>query len=155
MSELLVYVVVFAVYAATVCFLFVMLFIHEFRSLWLRGATAVIGLAALALPVVLTRDTLGYPDPWPAVGHYDVYGWQVDEAAGAMYLFVGRAGTTAPYHLRVPFELKTALELQAAAEEIGTYKQITLDILPAAGDGGEPSYAFFIEKVFPDEHQDE
>ena len=150
MSELLVYIIIFALYAATVAFLFVMLFIHDFRSWWLRGATAVLGLGALAMPALLARDTLGYPDPWPEPGRYELLGWDVDEGADALYLFVMRPGETAPYHLRVPFDLNAALALQKAADEIGTFKEMSVEVLPEGADAG-PGYALTLEKVFGEE----
>jgi hypothetical protein len=150
MSELLVFIVLYALHAATVCFLFVMLFIHDFRRWWLRAATLVLGLAALALPLTMATKTLGYPDPWPGPGRYDVLGWDVDETDDALFLFVMQLDGSEPYHLRVPFDLGVALKLQEAQEGIGTYKQITVDILPESTEYG-PKYAFNIERVFSDD----
>jgi len=150
MTELLVYIVLYALYAATLCFLFVMLFIRDFRRWWLRAATAVFGLAALGLPFTLATRTLGYPDPWPVPGRYDVFGWDVEERSGAIFLFVQPAGAAVPYHMRVPFELGTALKLQSVAENPGIYKQITVDILAERSEAG-PHYVFNIEKVFSDD----
>ena len=150
MSELLVFIILYALYAATVCFLFVMLFIRDFRRWWLRGATFVFGLVALGLPFGLATKTLGYPDPWPAPGRYDVLGWDVDESGGALYLFAMQPGASEPYHVRVPFKLGVALKLQEVAEEVSIYRQITVDIFPDSTDDG-PNYAFNIERVFKEE----
>ncbi len=150
MSELLVFIILYALHAATVCFLFVMLFIHDFRRWWLRAATLVFGLAALALPLTMATKTLGYPDPWPGPGRYDVLGWDVDESGDALFLFVMQLDGSEPYHLRVPFDLGIALKLQEVQEQIGIYKQITVDILPESTEHG-PKYAFNIERVFSDD----
>ncbi len=147
MTELLLFIIIYALYAATVCFLFVMLFIREFRRWWLRGATLAFGLVALALPIGLAGNTLGYPDPWPEPGRYDVLGWDVDEVGEALYLFTMAPDGSEPYHLRVPFDLGTALKLQEVAQEISIYKQITIDIFPESTEHG-PKYAFNIERVF-------
>jgi len=154
MSELLVFIILYALHAATVCFLFVMLFIHDFKRWWLRGATLVLGLASLALPLTLATKTLGYPDPWPGAGRYDVLGWEIDETGGALFLFVMQPEGTKPYHLRVPFDLGIALTLQEVSEEVSIYKQITVDIFDEATKHG-PKYAFNIERVFPDDVEDE
>lgn len=150
MSELLVFIILYALHAATVCFLFVMLFIHDLRRWWLRGATLVLGLGALALPLTMATKTLGYPDPWPGPGRYDVFGWDIDENGGALFLFVMEPDGRAPYHLRVPFDLGVALKLQKVSEEPSIYKQITVDIFPESTNHG-PEYAFNIERVFPDD----
>ncbi len=147
MSELLLFIVIYALYAATVCFLFVMLFIREFRRWWLRGATFAFGLIALGLPFWLANGTLGHPDPWPPPGRYDVLGWDVDEGGSAIYVFAMQPGGSEPYHLRVPFELGTALKLQEVAQETSIYKQITIDVRPESTEHG-PNYAFNIERVF-------
>ena len=150
MSELLVFIILYALHAATVCFLFVMLFIHDARRWWLRAATLVLGLVALGVPLGMATKTLGYPDPWPGPGRYDVLGWDVDESGGALYLFVMAPDGSKPYHLRVPFDLGVALKLQKVAEERSIYKQITVDILPESNKYG-PEYAFNIERVFKDD----
>lgn len=150
MSELLVFIILYALHAAAICFLFTMLFIHEARRWWLRGATLVLGLVALALPLKMATETLGYPDPWPAPGRYDVLGWDVDESGGALFLFVMRRDGSEPYHLRVPFDLGIALRLQKVEEQIGIYKQITVDISAESAEDG-PSYALNIERVFSDD----
>ena len=150
MSELLVFIIIYALHAAAICFLFTMLFIHESRRWWLRGATLIVGLVALALPLKLATETLGYPDPWPAPGRYDVIGWDVDETGGELFLFVMQLDKSGPYHVRVPFNLEIALKLQETREQIGIYKQITVDIHPeSTGDG--PRYTFNIERVFSDD----
>jgi len=154
MSELLVFIILYALHAATVCFLFVMLFIHDFRRWWLRGATLILGLAALALPLGLATKTLGYPDPWPGPGRYDVLGWDIDETGGALFLFVMQPESTKPYHLRVPFDLGVALKLQKVQEEISIYKQITVDISAETTKHG-PKYAFNIERVFSDDEDED
>ncbi len=150
MSELLVFIIVYALHAATVCFLFVMLFVHDVRRWWLKAAALALGLGALILPLNLANKTLGYPDPWPLPGRYDVLGWDVDESGGALFLFVMRPDGSEPYHLRVPFELGIALKLQEVAEEVSIYKQITVDIFPETTEYG-PKYAFNIERVFKDD----
>lgn len=152
MSELLVFIIVYAMHAATVCFLFVMLFVFDLRRWWIKGATLVLGLGALALPLSLATKTLGYPDPWPLPGRYDVHGWDVDENGGALFLFVIEEGGTKPYHMRVPFDLGVALKLQKVAEERSIYKQITVDIFPETTQHG-PKYAFNIERVFADDEE--
>jgi hypothetical protein len=79
-----------------------------------------------------------------------VLGWDVDETDDALFLFVMQLDGSEPYHLRVPFDLGVALKLQEAQEGIGTYKQITVDILPESTEYG-PKYAFNIERVFSDD----
>ena len=154
MSDLLVFIILFALQAAAISFLFAMLYIYDFKRWWLRAITVVFGLAALALPLKLATDTLGYPDPWPAPGQYDVLGWDVDETGGALFLFVMPPDTTAPHHLRLPFDLGLALKLQKAQEQIGIYKQITVDIFDETIEDG-PRYALTIERVFSDDEKDD
>ena len=153
MSELLVFIILYALHAATVCFLFVMLFIHDFRRWWLRAGTLVLGLAAVGVPLAMATKTLGYPDPWPGAGRYDVLGWDVDESGGALYLFVMEPDGAKPYHLRVPFDLGVALKLQDVAENGSIYKQITVDISSETTEYG-PEYAFNIERVFSEDEED-
>ena len=88
MSELLVLIILYALHAAAVCFLFAMLFVNDLRQWWMRIATLALGLVALVLPLMLAHQTLGYPDPWPEPGRYNVYGWDVDEIDGALFLLV-------------------------------------------------------------------
>ena len=147
MSELMVTIVLYAIYAATVAFLFTMLFIRDWRRWWLRVATVAVGAAAVAYPALTARTTLGYPDPWPEDGRYDMLGWQIDEPGRAIYMFLERPGVVEPLHYRVPFDLKTAIALQDAAMEMGTFAEKTIDIRRDP-ETGEVLYEIALEKRF-------
>ncbi len=147
MSELMVTIILYALYAATIAFLFAMLFIRDWRRWWLRVATVAVGAAAIAYPALTARQTLGYPDPTPEPGRYDMLGWQIDEPERAIYVFVERPGQVAPLHYRIPFDLKTAIDLQDAAMAMGSYKEKSLDIRRDP-QTGEISYEITLEKRF-------
>ena len=147
MSELMVTIVLYAIYAATVAFLFAMLFIRDWRRWWLRLATVAVGAAAVVYPVLTARTTLGYPDPWPEDGRYDMLGWQIDEPNRAIYMFLERPGVVEPLHYRVPFDLRTAIALQDAAMEMGTFAEKTIDIRRDP-ETGEVRYDIALEKRF-------
>lgn len=147
MSELMVTIVLYAIYAATVAFLFAMLFIRDWRRWWLRLATVAVGAAAVVYPALTARTTLGYPDPWPEDGRYDMLGWQIDEPNRAIYMFLERPGVVEPLHYRVPFDLRTAIALQDAAMEMGTFAEKTIDIRRDP-ETGEVLYDIALEKRF-------
>ena len=150
MSELLTYIVLFSLQAATVCFLFALLFVQAPRKLWLRAITVGLGLASIALPIYTVSTTLGYPDPWPPAGLYEVRGWDIDEGGGAFYLFVEAPGDPIPRHYKLPFDLETALELQKAREEFGTFEYIRLVVAdPVAG--GSPEFDILMKKRFSED----
>ena len=54
MSELLNYLIFYALFAAPIGFLFAMLFIGELRRWWMRTATVGAGLTALLMPLFVT-----------------------------------------------------------------------------------------------------
>ncbi len=150
MTDLITFLLLYAMFAATLCFLFAMLFIHDTRQWWMRGAVVAVGTVAVALPFFLAPKTLGFPSPWPPEGRYELLGWQIDEADDAFYVFVQPEGEAVPRHYRLPFDLATALELQKVAEERSIYKEMTLKI--AAGPKrSEPRYDFTFERVFSDD----
>ncbi len=150
MADLITFLLLYAMFAATLCLLFAMLFIHQTRRWWMRVAVVATGLVAVTLPFFLAPKTLGYPNPWPPEGRYALLGWEVDEADGAFYVFVQPEGETVPRHYRLPFDLATALELQKVAEERSIYKEMTVEIAEGP-KRDEPRYAFTFERVFPDE----
>lgn len=150
MTDLISFLLLYAMFAATLCFLFAMLFVHDMRQWWMRGAVVAVGLVAVALPFFLAPKTLGFPSPWPPAGRYELLGWHIDEADGAFYVFVQPEGDAVPRHYRLPFDLAVALELQKVTAERSIYKEMTLEI----ADGpkhDEPLYDFTFERVFPDE----
>lgn len=140
-------IVLYALYAATVAFLFAMLFVRDWRRWWLRLATAAVGAAAVAYPVLTARTTLGYPDPWPEDGRYYMLGWQIDEPERAIYMFLERPGEVEPLHYRIPFDLRTAVALQDAAAAPSTFKEKSIDIRRNP-ETGEVDYEITLEKRF-------
>ena len=149
MSDVLQFIVLFAVHAATVCFLFAMLFLHRPRRWALRVLTVAIGVAALAMPYVFLSNTLGYPDPWPRGGVYDVLGWDVDESRREIYLFVTRDGDPTPRHYQVPFSLDAALTLQAVPETLTIFEQLAVEI-EAGAEAAPPGYRFVVRNLNDD-----
>ena len=149
MSDVLQFIVLFAVHAATVCFLFAMLFLHRPRRWALRVLTVAVGAAALAMPYVFLSNTLGYPDPWPRDGVYDVLGWDVDESRREIYLFVTRDGDSTPRHYQVPFSLDAALTLQAAPETLTIFEQLAVEI-EAGAEAAPPGYRFVVRNLNDD-----
>ena len=149
MSDVLQFIVLFAVHAATVCFLFAMLFLHRPRRWALRVLTVAVGVAALAMPYVFLSNTLGYPDPWPRDGVYDVLGWDVDESRREIYLFVTRDGDPTPRHYQVPFSLDAALTLQAAPETLTIFEQLAVEI-EAGAEAAPPGYRFVVRNLNDD-----
>ena len=145
MSDILKFIVLFAVHAATVCFLFAMLFLHRPRRWGLRLVTVAVGVAALAMPYVFLSNTLGYPDPWPRSGVYDVLGWDIDESRQEIYLFVAPEGDPTPRHYQVPFNLKAALTLQEAQETLTIFQKLSVRIEPDAASG-TPAYHFLVRQ---------
>lgn len=140
-------IVLYALYAATVAFLFAMLFVRDWRRWRLRIATAAVGLAAAAYPVFVARTTLGYPDPWPEDGRYAMLGWRIDEPGRAIYMFLERPGQAEPLHYRVPFDLKSAIALQDAEMTPGAFSEKTIDIRRDP-ETGEVAYEIALEKRF-------
>lgn len=150
MSDVMAAIVLYALYAATVAFLFAMLFIRDWRRWWLRLATVAVGCAAAAYPVFVARTTLGYPDPWPEDGHYEMLGWQIDEPERAIYMFLVNPDGAEPLHYRVPFDLRTAIALQDAAAQMGIYRERAV-ILRRDPETGEIGYELAFAKRFPDD----
>ena len=150
MDELISYLTIYALYAATLGLLFVMLFIHEPRSVLQRGVALVTGALALVVPIWLMIQSLGYPDPWPDGDKHQLLGWHVDEADKSIFVFVEQGEGRPPRQLRVPFARDHALELQKAAEHLGTYKEMSIEI--ATGENrSEPHYELNFVKVFDDD----
>ena len=147
MSQVMVTIVLYALYAATIAFLFAMLFVRDWRRWRLRLATAAVGAAALAFPVFAARTTLGYPDPWPEDGRYHMLGWRIDEPERAIYVFLERPGQAEPVHYRIPFDLKSAIALQDAAAAPSTFSERTIDIRRDP-ETGEVRYDITLEKRF-------
>lgn len=149
MSDLVTLIIGYSIYAATLAFLFAILFVYDFRRWSLRLATAAVGIAAVLAPAFLATRTLGYPTPWPPAGRYDLIGWEVSEADKVIYLFVAGAGDPVPRHFQVPFVFEDAVTLQQAQNAFGTFKTMAVDIVDGL-DGGPPRYTLIFEKVFPD-----
>ena len=145
MSDILQFIVLFAIHAATVCFLFTMLFLHRPRQWGLRLVTVIIGVVALAMPYVFLSNTLGYPDPWPGSGVYDVLGWDIDESRQEIYLFVAQEDDSTPRHYQVPFSLKAALTLQEAQETLTIFEKLSVRIEPGATPD-MPAYHFLVRQ---------
>lgn len=156
MDEILHHIVLFGVHAAAVCALFAILFIDAPRRLPLRVITIVLGLVAMVLPVFAIYGTLGYPDPWPAPGNYDVLGWKFDEARRAIYAFVRQEGEERPRLYKVDFDLSTALGLQEAREHPEYLDRIGLVV--TAREEGPPEIGFeFVKRnvIFSPAEQEE
>ncbi len=147
MSALMVQIVLYALYAATIAFLFAMLFIRNWRRWWLRLATAAVGACAIAYPLFTARNTLGFPDPRPEPGRYHMLGWEIDEPERAIYMFLERPGQVEPLHYQIPFDLKSAIALQNAAMEIGTFKEKSITIWNDP-ETGAVQYEITLEKRF-------
>ena len=150
MSELLNYLIFYALFAATIGFLFAMLFIGELRRWWMRTATVGAGLTALLMPLFVTAKILGYPDPWPPEGRYEVLGWEIVEADHAFFVLVKKPGNDVPHHYKLPFRLDTALKLQEAEQLGSIFRNISLVVTQGLSDE-MPGAVFTFEKVFPDE----
>ena len=150
MTELLNYLVFYSLFAATLGFLFVMLFIGELRRWWIRPITIAAGVFALGLPFYVTFKTLGYPDPWPPNGTYEVLGWEVNEVDQVFFVMVQKEGEDAPQHYKVPFKLDTALKFQEATENRGVFKRIMLVISPGVTPD-LPDTLFTFERAFSGE----
>ena len=145
MSEILKFIVLFAIHAATVCFLFAMLFLHRPQRWGLRLLTVVIGIAALAMPYLFLSNTLGYPDPWPRGGVYDVLGWDIDESRQEIYLFVAEGDDAVPRQYQVPFNLEAALTLQETQESLTIFEKLSVRIEPG-GTPEKPIYHFLVRQ---------
>ena len=150
MAELLNYLILYSLFAATLGFLFVMLFIGELRRWWMRVATIAAGVFALGLPFFVTFKTLGYPNPWPSEGKYEVFGWQVNELDQAYFVMVAKEGENAPQHYKVPFKLNTALKFQEARENVGRFRRISL-VISSGSQPDLPNTVFTFEKAFSGE----
>jgi len=107
--------------------------------------TIAVGVAALALPYVFLSNTLGYPDPWPRSGVYDVLGWDIDESRQEIYLFVSQKNDPTPRHVQVPFNLQAALTLQEAQETLTIFQTLSVRI-EAAGTPQMPTYQFLVRQ---------
>ena len=145
MSDILQFIVLFAIHAATLCFLFAMLFLHRPRRWGLRLVTVAVGVAALAMPYVFLSNTLGYPDPWPRSGVYDVLGWDIDESRQEIYLFVAQEDNPTPRHVQVPFHLQAALALQEAQETLTIFQKLSVRIEPGRTPE-TPAYHFLVRQ---------
>lgn len=145
MSDILQFIVLFAIHAATVCFLFGMLFLYRPRRWGLRLVTIAVGVAALAMPYVFLSNTLGYPDPWPQSGVYDVLGWDIDESRREIYLFVSQEDDPTPRHVQVPFNLEAALTLQEARETLTIFQVLSVRV-ESAGTPETPAYRFLVRQ---------
>ena len=145
MSDILQFIVLFAIHAATVCFLFAMLLLYRPRQWGLRLVTVLIGVVALAMPYVFLSNTLGYPDPWPGNGVYDVLGWDIDESRQEIYLFVAQEEDSTPRHYQVPFNLEAALTLQEAQETLTIFEKLSVRIEPGATPD-MPAYHFLVRQ---------
>lgn len=154
MSEVMTAIVLYALYAATLAFLFAMLFVRDWRRWHLRLATAALGAVAAAYPVFVARTTLGYPDPWPEDGRYEMLGWQIDEPGRAIYMFLVNPDGPDPLHYRAPFDLKSAIALQEAATQTGIYKERAV-IIGRDAETGEVGYELVFVKRFPDDAEAE
>jgi len=93
---------------------------------------------------------LGYPDPWPPNGTYEVLGWEVSEVDQVFFVMVQKEGEDAPQHYKVPFKLDTALKLQEATENRGVFKRISLVISPGL-QPDLPDTVFTFERAFSGE----
>ena len=139
MSDILQFIILFAIHAATVCFLFAMLFLHCPRRWALRVMTVGVGVLALVMPYFFLSNTLGYPDPWPGSGVYEVLGWDIDESRQEIYLFVTAEGDPTPRHYQVPFSLEAALTLQESQETLTIFEHLAVGI-----EAAPPGYRLFV-----------
>ncbi len=133
MSDILQFIMVNALHAAALCFLFAMLFLHSPQRRGLRLFTVLIGVAAMVLPSLLVPRTLGYPDPWPQNGVYDVLGWAANESQGDIYLFVEQTSEPIPRHVKVPFDLDVALALEKVHVDLSVREKLSVQIQMGPG----------------------
>jgi len=143
-EEILKHIVLIGVHAAAICAIFAILFIDAPARWPMRVFTIALGLVALVVPVITMYDTLGYPDPWPEPGNYDVIGWKFDEARRAIYAFVKKPDEQRPRLYKVDFALSTALDLQQAREHPEHLARIGLVV--TGKEEGPPDIAFEFEK---------
>ena len=156
MEEILKYIIIIGVHAAAVCAIFAILFINAPVRWPLRVVTVVLGGVAVAMPFLTMFNTLGYPDPWPEPGEYEVLGWKFDESRRAIYTFVRPPHEQRPRLYKVDFKLDTALALQDAREHPEHLARIDLIITGKAE--GPPDVAFEFEKrtvIFSPAEQEE
>jgi hypothetical protein len=144
MEQILQHIVLFGVQAAAICALFCILFINSPIRWPMRLLTLALGALAIGLPLYSMFGTLGFPDPWPKPGHYDVLGWKFDEARRAIYAFVKKPEEPRPRLYKVHFDLKTALDLQEAREHPEHLARIGMRVIRK--DEGPPDVAFDFEK---------
>jgi len=145
MAEIVKQILLYGLNAATLTLLFALLFVHVPRGWWMRGITLALGAAAVGSTAYFIPANLGYPDPNPGAGEYDLIGFNLDERANAMYVFVAAPGDPVPRHYKLPFDLRAALALQKIREELTVYQDIWVGI--ETPPGKEARYRFFTKPL--------
>jgi hypothetical protein len=145
MNEVLQSIMLFAIHAAILALLFALLFLQAPRRWWLRAVTLVFGATALIMPYLFLPATLGYPNPWPDSGIYDVLGWKIDEAGGQLYILLSDEHDPVPQHYALPFELQTVLTLEQLRAGLNVYDKLSIEIA-AEGTLVPPGYRFLVRE---------
>lgn len=128
------YVNLASVGSAALCLLVGMLFIH-LPSGWFRLIIVAVAVFAIAAPIFQLRNTLGMPSPWLEDGRYRLFGWQVNEEAGFIYVMVTHPTFDSPREYQLPFDLDVALRLQEIRQEREVEEMICLQYDSTRKDG--------------------
>lgn len=116
MLNIVQYVGLASLSAASVCLLLAMVFIERPGGRWGRGIGVGLAAFALALPIYYLGTTLGRASPWPPTGMYMLLGWKTAEDASRVYVMVTHKKFDTPRQFEVPFNLELALALQEVGE---------------------------------------
>lgn len=87
----------------------------------------------------------GFPSK-PEIGEYRLQGWEVDESNNEIFIMV-LPKNSIPKNFVIPFNLDTALLLQEALENSGTYKEMSIKI-SKNNDNNNLEYEFIFIKRF-------
>jgi len=117
MIDIVEYVSVAAISAASFCLLLALLFVERPRGWWARGVGLALAVGAIGLPVFYVGTTLGRADPWPPEGAYLMQGWKVAEDSKRIYVMVSSPRFDTPRQFELPFDLDLALAIQKMGEQ--------------------------------------
>lgn len=116
MIDIVEYISVASLSAASICALLALLFIDRPRGWWARVLGVGLAAAAIAVPVFYVGTTLGRADPWPPSGAFLMKGWKVAEDSRRIYVMVSSPRFDTPRQFELPFTLDLALQLQEMQE---------------------------------------
>lgn len=116
MINIVEYVSVASLSAASLSLMLVLLFIDRPRGWWARGLGTALAAAAIGVPIFYVGTTLGRADPWPPEGAYLMQGWKIAEDSRRIYVMVSSPKFSTPRQFELPFDLKLALEMQDLQE---------------------------------------